>query len=45
MAVGRQRCRTGREIGAEEMKRAFVACGVAVVRFGRSLLAVVFGRL
>jgi len=27
------------------MKRAFVACGVAVVRFGRSLLAVVLGRL
>ncbi|VWB23443.1 hypothetical protein BLA6860_00947 [Burkholderia lata] len=45
MAVGRQRCRAGREIGAEAMKRAFVACGVAVVRFGRSLLAVVLGRL
>jgi len=27
------------------MKRAFVACGVAVARFGRSLLLVVLGRL
>ena len=45
MAVGRRRCRTGREIVAKEMKRAFVACGAAVARFGRSLLSVVLGRL
>lgn len=45
MAVGRRRCRAGRESVAEKMKRAFVACGVAVARFGRSLLAVVLGRL
>ena len=44
MAVGRRRCRTGREIVAKEMKRAFVACGAAVARFG-ALLSVVLGRL
>lgn len=42
---GGAHCRAGREIVAEEMKRAFVACGMAVARFGRSLLAVVPGRL
>ncbi|AFQ51438.1 hypothetical protein [Burkholderia cepacia] len=41
---GKAPCAGGRHI-EEEVTRTFVACGVAVARFGRTLLAVVLGRL
>ena len=44
MAVGRRRCRTGREIVAKEMKRAFVACGRRSPASG-ARCSVVLGRL